>query len=155
IPAAIAAEFGIDGVLALQLSVIAFGLFTWWVTLRVRDRASEGAAERAFLDVLPGLFIFAAGYDFGQREYLMAVSALPYLVAAARGGRGETPGSRIPLALVAAVGFALKPHFLGIPALIEFFLLVSRLRRGAALRSVLGDPVPWTMAAVWGCYVVS
>jgi hypothetical protein len=155
IPAAIEGWFGIDGVLALQLSVIAFGLFCWWLAMRVRDRAAEGAAERAFLDVLPGFFIFAAGYDFGQREYLMAVGGLPYVLAAVRRERGERPRSWLPMAVVAGIGFALKPHFLGIPALIELFLLLTRLRRGAELRSVLFDPVPWTMAAVWAAYIVS
>jgi len=155
IPAAIEAVCGIDGVVALQLSVTAFGLLTWWLTLRVRDRASEGAAERAFLDILPGLFVFAAGYDFGQREYLMAVGALPYVFAAARRERGERPGARIPVTVVAAIGFALKPHFVAIPALVELAVLVSRLRRGHALWPVLCDPVPWVMLGLWAAYLVS
>jgi hypothetical protein len=155
IPAAIAAATGLDAVIALQACLVAFGLFVWWLALRVRDRAAEGPAERAFLDVLPGLFVFAAGYDFGQREWLMAVAALPYLLAAARRERGERPPLRITIAIVAAIGFSLKPHFLGIPALTEIFVMLGCLRRGATMRAVLRDPVPWTMAAVWAAYLLS
>lgn len=155
IPAAMAALTGIDPVLALQLSVMAFGLFVWWLSLRVRERGSEGPAERAFLDVLPGLFVFAAGYDFGQREYLMAVGALPYLLAAARRERGERPRLAVTVTAVAAIGFALKPHFLGIPAIVELAVLAAQLRRGASVRILLRDPVPWVMLAVWAMYLAS
>jgi hypothetical protein len=155
IPAAIAAATGLDTVMALQLCLIAFGLFAWWLALGVRDRAAEGPAESAFLDVLPGLFVFAAGYDFGQREYLMAVAALPYLLAAVRRERGERLPLRVTAAIVAAIGFALKPHFLGIPALVELYVLLGRARRGEQLRATLRDPVPWAMAAVWAAYLLS
>ncbi len=155
IPAAIATATGLDAVIALQICLIAFGLTVWWLALRVRDRAAEGPAERAFLDVLPGLFVFAAGYDFGQREYLMAVAALPYLLAAARRERGERPRLGVAVAIVAAVGFALKPHFLGIPALVELFVMIGRIRSGETVRKILRDPVPWSMAAVWAIYLLS
>ena len=156
IPAAIAAGTGIDAVTALQACLVAFGLFVWWLGVRVRDRASEGRVECAFLDVLPGLFVFAAGYDFGQREYLMAVGALPYLLAAARRERGERPSLSVAVAMLAAVGFALKPHFLGIPALVELYIIARPLAPWPkAFGKYLRDPEPWAMAAVWAIYLLS
>jgi len=116
----------------------------------VRDRAAEGPAERAFLDVLPGLFVFAAGYDFGQRDHLVAASALPYLYAAARRARGEAPRGGIAAAVLAGIGFALKPYFLAIPVLVELGVLASRGARGWRR-----DPVPWVMAGLWAVYLVS
>ena len=127
---------------------------------RVRDRARRGPTERAFLDVLPVLFLFGAGYDFGQREHLMAVAALPYLLAAARREGGARPRPLIASALFAAVGFALKPHFLAIPALVE-------LRRAArpesrdrgwsagAARARCAIRCPGRWPAVWAVYLVS
>ncbi|HEX3350538.1 MAG TPA: hypothetical protein VHS58_20810 [Acetobacteraceae bacterium] len=148
IPAAIARMTPLGAVVALELCLLGWGLLAWWLSVAVRDRAAEGRAERAFLDVLPALFLFAGGYDYGQREHLMAVAALPYLLAAARRSEGARPRHGLAAAVFAAVGFALKPYFLGVPALVELLVL---LRRGWRRR----DGVPWTMAAVWVAYAAS
>jgi hypothetical protein len=108
--------------------------------------------ERAVLDVLPGLVAFGAGYDFGQRETLMAALALPYLLAAARRMEGGRPRWGVVAAVAAAVGFGLKPHFLAVPALVEAAVLLARRRE---LRAALRDPAPWAMAAVWAAYLAS
>jgi hypothetical protein len=162
IPAAIAKWTVLGGVQALQLCILAYGLLAWRLAVRVRDRLSEGAAERVFVDVLPALFLLAAGYDFGQREHLMAVGALPYLLCASRRCRGERPLGRIGAAVLAGIGFALKPHFLAIPVMTELAVIAgrasvgpARARFGAALRRSFIDPVPWAMGAVWAVYLVS
>jgi hypothetical protein len=157
VPAALERITPLSGVQSLQLCLIALGMVAWWLAVSVRDRAAEGPAERAFLDVLPMLFLFDGGYDFGQREHLMAVAALPYLLSAARRAGGARPRRRIAAAAFAAVGFALKPHFLAIPGLVELAVLGWNLRGGVAagLRRSLRDPVPWTMAAVWAVYLIS
>jgi hypothetical protein len=163
IPAAIERITPLGGVLSLQLCLIAWGMVAWWMSFWVRERAAEGAAERAFLDVLPALFLFAGGYDFGQREHLMAVAALPYVLAASRREGGARPRARIGSAIFAAIGFGLKPHFLAIPALVETVVFLGRLRDGRAAghtvadaaRRTLRDPVIWAMASVWLIYLVS
>jgi hypothetical protein len=154
IPAVMEAATGLDAVICLQLCLVAFGALAWALSLRVRERAAEGAAERAFLDVLPGIFLFGAGYDFGQREHLMVVAALPYLLSAALRQRGRRPRAGVAIGVLAAIGFALKPHFLAVPALVELAVLVSRLN-AAPLRTTLRDPVPGSMAAVWALYLLS
>ena len=118
--------------------------------MRLRDPAVEGPVERLLLAVLPGLFVFAQGYDFGQRDPMMAASALPYLYAAARRARGEAPRGRIAAAVLAGLGFALKPYFLGIPALVELAVML-----GVGWRRWRRDPVPWIMAGLWAVYLVS
>jgi hypothetical protein len=162
IPAEIARLVPIGGVAALQICLLAWGALCWWLAVKVRDRAAEGPTQRVFLDVLPALFLLAAGYDFGQREHLMAVAGLPYALAAARRSRGERPARRIPMALVAGIGFALKPHFLAVPALIELAVLAGRWPEGSgrhglrpALKRWAADPVPWVMAGVWLAYLAS
>lgn len=158
VPAAIERMAGLDAVYALQACVLAWGAFAWFLSLRVRDRAREGAAERRFLDVLPAYFLLAGGYDFGQREHLMAVAALPYLVAASRREAGRASGGRdIAAALFAAIGFALKPHFLAVPAMVEIVVLLGRMRRGPAdaIRRTFRDGTIWTMAGVFAAYLAS
>jgi hypothetical protein len=163
VPAAIAAVTPLDAVAALQLCLFAYGGVCWWLAMRVRDRSAEGPVARAFVDVLPGLFLLTAGYDFGQREHLMVIAALPYLLAAARRAAGEKPRGRIAIGLLAGMAFALKPHFLGVPALVELYVLLARRPEGAAflpglgmaLRRSLRDPLPWLMAGVWAVYLAS
>jgi len=154
VPAGLARATGMDGVVALQLCLLALCGAVWALALAVRDRAREGGVERAVLDVLPGLVAFGAGYDFGQRETLMAALAVPYLLVAARRLEGGRARLGVVAGVVAAVGFALKPHFLVIPALVEAAVLVARWRAGG-VRAGLGDPVPWAMASVWALYAGS
>lgn len=166
IPSALAEWTPLDGVTALRLCVLALGGCCWFLSVRVRDRVAEGSVERAFLDVLPAFFLLGGGYDFAQREHLMAVTALPYLLCAGARAGGRKPRGRFAIAAIAAVGFALKPHFLGIPVLVELLVLWARVPAGTparaigrglgrALRQSLRDPVPWIMAGLWIVYLAS
>jgi hypothetical protein len=161
LPAAIAALLPVDATVALQACVLALGLFCWRLSWIARDRAAEGAVTRALLDALPLMVLLSAGYDFGQREHLMAIGVLPYVIGAARRAEGERPRGQIAAAIVAGVAIALKPHFLAVPALVELVVLAGRWRApgrgglGAALRASLRDAVPWTMAGVWLVYAAS
>src|SRR5690606_38285702 len=98
--------------------------------------------------LFPPLFLFLMivypGSEYAQREHLMIVATLPYLLLAqARIERRETARSVVlATALFAAFGFALKPHFLIIPLLIEAMVAVS-----VGWRAALRDAVPWTLAA--------
>ncbi|HYZ34692.1 MAG TPA: hypothetical protein VE684_20710, partial [Crenalkalicoccus sp.] len=134
----------------LQACLLGWVALSVGLALRLLERAGpvEGAALTAGLPALA----LAAGYDFGQREHLMAVGALPYLVVAARRADGVPPGRAACLgtALLAGLGFALKPHFLAIPALVEGYLL---WRRGPA--RAVRDPVPWAMAGLWLLYLAA
>jgi hypothetical protein len=150
LPAYLGRYTGLDTVIALQLCILSFGAVVWWLTLRMRARSDEGPIERHFLDVAPVLVLLGAGYDFGQREHLMTLGALPYLFLAARRARREPGPRHFAVVVLAAVTFALKPYFLGVPALVELYLLLS-----LGWRCYLRDPVPWVMAAVWAIYLAS
>ncbi len=166
VPALIDDWTPLNAVESLQLCMVALGLFAWLLAFRVRDRAAEGPIQRAFLDVLPALFLLAAGYDFAQREHIMAVGTLPYVLLAARranGDAGTMPRSRrLAVGVLAGVAIALKPHFLAVPALIELAVIAGRAaplgwRRGlpAAIAAELRDPVPLAMVAIWTLYLAS
>ncbi len=147
----------LDGVRSLQLCLVLFGLYAWFLTFRARIRSAEGATECALLDAMPALFLFCAGYDFGQREHLMAVAGLPYVFAACRREAGQRPRAGVAIGVLAGVCFALKPHFLAVPGLIEVAVFVGRGRLGWAVawRRTWRDPVLIAMGAVWVAYAVS
>ena len=103
------------------------------------------------LATLP-ITMLGAGYDFGQREHLMVVVALPYLLLAtlrAEGGR-VAPGLTLGVALLAATGFALKPHFLAVPGLVELWVFCC-----LGPRRALRDPVPWIIGGFFALYLIS
>jgi hypothetical protein len=87
--------------------------------------------------LLVGLIIAllpAAGFSFGQGEHLAVSLSLPYLFAAARAVSGEPlpRGARLAFAVIAAFGFAMKPHFALVWLFVEAYVA---LRRG--IRSLL------------------
>lgn len=149
IPALIDRWTPLDAVQALLLCVIACCIAAWRMTARLRRGREEGAVEAAVLDALVPLACVFPAYDVGQREHLMALFAIPYAFLAARRIEGLATSRRLAwtVTLAAALGFALKPHFLAVPALVEALVM---LRRGP--RAWLRDPLPWGMAALWLAY---
>jgi hypothetical protein len=152
IPALVARWTPLDAVQALLVSVLLCCLAAWRLTQRLRRDRLEGPVERAVLDALVPLACVLAAYDVGQREHLMALFAIPYAFLAARRIEGlATPRALAwTVTLAAALGFALKPHFLAVPLLVEA-LVLARRGPSAALR----DPLPWGMAALWLGYVAA
>ena len=152
IPAAIARLTPVSAPSALLLCVLAWvacGFALSWRLLRTAPD-SIGGIHRY---VLPPLFLFLMiaypGPEFAQREHLMLVAALPYLLLAQgrMQRRNLSRGLTLGTALFAAVAFALKPHFLLIPLLIEGCVMQSR-----GLRPGLRDPVPWILGLVFLVY---
>jgi hypothetical protein len=98
---------------------------------------------RAFLPVTI-LFLLAVFPNdmFGQREHLMLIFGLPYLMLAA--GRAEGAPSprrlRIGVGIAAGIAFSLKPHFLLYPSLIELYLLCC-----LGWRAYFRDALPWAV----------
>ncbi|MDB5382878.1 MAG: hypothetical protein JWO26_2510 [Rhodospirillales bacterium] len=152
IPAALGAWTPLDGTEALLVCMLALCAGIWRMTVSLRRGRAEGPIEAATLSAVIPLTLVMAGYDFGQREHLMAICAIPYAILAARRIEGLYTGRALAIGvtLLAAIAFALKPHFLVVPGLIEAFML---LKRGP--RRALADPLPWVMAAVWIVYLAS
>jgi hypothetical protein len=86
-------------------------------------RASE---SHVLLIAAAAALLVVPGYDFGQREHLMLVFALPYvLLAGARAGDARPPTAlAFAVGGFAALGFCLKPYFFLIPVALELFVLV-------------------------------
>jgi hypothetical protein len=108
-------------------------------------RESRGLALIALLVVL----VPCAVAIFGQREHLMLILAMPYLILMARRipAQPTSPGLAVSVALFAAAGLLLKPYFLLMPAVVELGLLA----RPRDLRRVF-RPETLTLGAAALCY---
>lgn len=150
LPAAMARWTSLSPAQSILVCLVAYGAMLWAMTEALRRGRAEGPVEAAALTACLPLLLVFAGSDFGQREVMMAMATIPYGLLAARRIEDEPVERRLALgvALVAALAYALKPHFMAVPALIEGLVL---LRRGPA--RALRDPVPWLMAAVWLAYL--
>jgi hypothetical protein len=75
-------------------------------------------------------------FDFGQRDVLMVVFALPYLALAMRRIEGETapPLGAVAVGLWAALGICLKHYFLVFPLATEIALYLRHRRLLGAVR---------------------
>lgn len=152
IPALVASMTPLNGAGAFLVCLLALGWGCWRICSALRRARAEGPVERACLNAAIPLVMLLVGYDVGQREHLMALAAIPYCLLAARRIEGPAParGIAIGVAILAAIGFALKPHFLAVPLLVEA-LVLWRVGFAVALR----NPTPWVMAAVWVLYLAS
>jgi hypothetical protein len=154
LPAALAAAVPmISAIAAAQAAIILLGVWCFWLCWRLAGRDVLPASPRFWvLAVLLTFLGLAFPVEmFGQREHLMLLTTLPYLLLAERRGASAPVERRLEMtvAVLAALGFALKPYFLALPLLIEAQLLLS-LRLRAWARS----PTPWLLGAVWLAYGV-
>jgi hypothetical protein len=75
--------------------------------------------------VVLAALVLGAWNQIGQREHLLMIYVTPYLLLAGARSSGVRigPGLAVLVGAFAAIGFALKPHFLLVPALVELLLL--------------------------------
>ena len=83
-----------------------------------------------------GALILGGWNQIGQREHLLLIYVTPYLFLAAARASGIpiTGALAVTVGVFAAIGFALKPHFLLVPALVEFLLLARSRNFRAGFR---------------------
>lgn len=113
----------------------------------------EAAAERWLL--LLGSFTAIAVFpsrDFGQREHLMLILCLPYLVMIGCRALDHQVPRRLAIivGLAAGIGFDFKPQFLILPVLLEVYLAAGRRWRWDLWR-----PELLIMALVTAAYAIS
>lgn len=132
--------------------------------LRLLRRALPQPATTLLWPLLFALIVVFAvmpARDFGQRDHLLAILCLPYLVVACfelRPQASSTPLSAVfpkPLArlligVAAGIGIALKPHHALIPVFVEGLLLVCR----RSLRPLLRTE-PWAILLTCFTYLLA
>ncbi len=148
LPEALAKLTGLGGPTVL-VALLGLGILASFQTCRTVLAASLEPYRAFSAALLPVLLLFLLivfpNYMFTQREHIMMVLGMPYLlVASARAGGTDMPRRlRIATGLMAGLGFAMKPYFLAFPLLVELYVLS---RRG--FRSTATDAAPWSVLAV-------
>ncbi|RVT96665.1 hypothetical protein EOD42_09615 [Rhodovarius crocodyli] len=152
VPAAIGAYTPIGPVAALLMLVFALMSASLLLSWRLLTQLELPPLPRQVAMAAIAMTEICAGYDFAQREHLMLMAGMPYLVMAALRGEGRRAGGRLMLlvTVLAAVGFGIKPHFMAVPALVELWVLCC-----LGPRRWLADPVPWIMGGIWVLYLIS
>ena len=120
--------------------------------VRLVPSADHALTEALLPPVLLFLFTVLPNEHFGQREHILFVASAPYMIGSMARAEGITLGryASIAIGVVAGLAFAMKPHYLAIPAAVELFLLV---RRG--WRATLSDLVPWSIGLVALAHLIS
>lgn len=109
-----------------------------WSILKTVWRPLTGIVAPALLFAFVTLFFVAPARDLGQRDALAGLLALPYVLASARRpGFSPRQSSLLAAALLAAVGFCLKPQVALLSVAVELGCLVRSWRRTAAFRLAL------------------
>lgn len=121
IPSVIAAKiFSISLTLAFRLYVFALvgiSLFLLWQSNK-QIAKWQLAAAGMILIVMPG-------YDFGQREHLMAILVTPYLGSIVKSDKNSAISTRAVIGILAGIGICLKPYFLLIPICVEIYRVIK------------------------------
>lgn len=107
---------------------------------------------QCFLIVLAFIFLIFPLHDFGQREHLLLILIMPYLLATLAYLRGLIlpTGLMIAIGLAASMGFGLKPYFLISFFLVEAYLLSQKPNRHTLLR-----PDLLTLVLALSAYILS
>jgi len=112
------------------LVCIAAGISVAWCwSLLSRVTAIPLSARYVIVAACFAALLVTPAYNFGQREHMFIILALPYLIAMGLAPAGLQPSARekIALGLFAVLGFALKPYFL-IPAVLVSLALCLQQR---------------------------
>lgn len=125
--------------LLLRLYVFGLALCSLFLCQRlIRSTGSlQSAALRFFLTAMLAFVLFLLpGTQLGQREQLLIVFTLPYYFLVNQRLQGERPSTCLAagVGLFAALGFALKPHFLAAMLLVEGYVAMRRRSLRAVLR---------------------
>lgn len=119
----------------LKAFLVVFGLLS--VLLTDSLSKEKGPTERIRLVIASFVVItLLPTYDFGQREQLALMAALPYCALIGARCRSEPVPlvSALSIGLFSAIGFALKHYFAVVPMLLEIVFIFTLRRRYRALR---------------------
>lgn len=120
-----------DGTALLAVLFIAIGVTLVLVDRLARSIPASDGMRSLLVAASAGALLVTSLLDFGQREHIMLILALPWIIACAMrlAGWSVPAPALVLLALYAMPGLFLKPHFLVLPA-------AFTLMRMAALRSL-------------------
>jgi hypothetical protein len=128
LPLSISRAYSADPILVYRLFMATAALFSMGAANGLL-RPYFGPGVRAIIVTLIAFYFFLGVHrDFGQREHLTVILALPYLVLAAwrLDGREVNPVIGVLAGMAAAAGFSFKLPLGAVPLIIEVALIVRR-----------------------------
>jgi hypothetical protein len=138
VPSALAGWLHLAATAVGKFLVCGVGLAIAFVSLRLSRRLLpiSRAAGWALGFVYVAAFLVMPARDFGQRDHLLALLCLPYLLSAARAMTGDPLGGWQAwlVGFTAGAGIVLKPHQVLVPLAVELTLLTARRRAATLLR---------------------
>ncbi|HZF36414.1 MAG TPA: hypothetical protein VE914_21655 [Candidatus Angelobacter sp.] len=117
---------------------ILLALSLWLVDRLLRQMSGVADSARgAFLLAMFGAVVILALPVFGQREHLMLILSIPYILLLGHrlAGRSCSLLLAVGVGAAAAVGIGLKPYFVIVPALLELYVMALRRSPFAVLRA--------------------
>ena len=138
--------FDVDVFVVYVFVLISVSLWFGWLVWRDGAVLPARVRNSVLLAAAVALAVCPAG-NFGQREHLMMVLSLPYMLLATRRARllACNPWLAGAIGLMAALGFALKPHFLLIPFAAESYIA---LRTGTLRRILRAETIVLGLAVL-------
>lgn len=136
-------------------ALIVLSLGAVWRLLRADDGAAP-VLRRGLVLVAALVLTVCPADQFAQREHFLMILALPYLLLAALRVADPAAAHRLPIGVTAgigaaaALGFALKPHYLLVPLALEAYRTALTRRPAAVLR-----PETLALAATGALYGAS
>ncbi len=120
----------------IYIGLLSVSILTWCGSLLRRSPRQVRAGGELLLVVAAAAFFVCSYRDFGQREYLTLLLVLPYLLltAARLSGYAANRFEAIFIGLLAGIAISLKPHFLGVPLLVELTAMLYARRATVFVR---------------------
>ena len=131
-PALLIAQVGfISLAIALEIyALVMTALVLWLIQRLLIHRAFSVIARATVLCAIAAGLLIVSSADFGQREHLLIIFVLPYLIASAfvlnQTTQKYPARLSILIGVLAGVGFAIKPHFLIAFLAIEIYVGIYR-----------------------------
>ncbi len=140
LPVAASQALGVTEIAALRVFVIGLAAGSLLLCRLAASRALSAeppALARTWLVAVGILLLPLVGYDFGQREHLITLLLLPYLVDAAARAQASDPPRLLAIGIGAAAGLAIgmKPQYALVVLAVEGVVWRARRQRWPALLS--------------------
>ncbi|OGT51771.1 MAG: hypothetical protein A3E84_05205 [Gammaproteobacteria bacterium RIFCSPHIGHO2_12_FULL_42_13] len=134
--------FHLSLVLCIRLFTYCVGIISWFSSAYLLKNILKTRLQKIFIFSAIGIgFFLLPAHEFGQREHLMMMFALPYVVAVAlRASQHQLViTTAFLIGLFSGLGLIIKPFFLILPIVLETYLLFSRKKISLLLRpEILG-----------------
>lgn len=118
--------FSINIIIIFRIYIFFLALCSFFLSSHLAKKIFQDKNQllfHLFLVTMLAVFLILPSYQFGQRDHLLAIFSMPYLLLVTLRLQGQSINNyfAIGIGLFAALGFGIKPQFLCAPMLIELY----------------------------------